>query len=78
MNKRRFYYNQSIVYGWCVYDRQTNMPAYEACSELIGPVRFGSDGTVYESPLCDNEYKAMRLCNRLNAALARKVFRGEA
>ena len=67
MKTRRFYYNRSTVYGWCVYDRQTQMPAYEACAEYLPPVDTGNQFEImYESPLCDTEFQAMRLCTRLN------------
>ena len=71
--KRRFYYNRSTVYGWCVYDRETGMPAYEACAELLPPLYEGEDGTHYVSPIChvDGEYRAMRLCHKLNLAWKR-------
>ena len=73
MEKKRFYYNRSNVYGWCVYDRETHIPAYEACQDLLPPVRVDADGTmVTESPICDTEYQAMRLCSRLNVALKRR------
>ena len=69
MEQKRFYYNQSSVYGWCVYDRQTNTPAYEACADLLPPIRQDENGTITESPvLLDTEYQAMRLCTRLNVA----------
>ena len=74
MDKKRFYYNRSVVYGWCVYDRQIQMPAYDACAELLPPVRQDENGTVTESPtLLENEYKAMRLCARLNVAYKRSI-----
>ena len=74
MDKKRFYYNRSVVYGWCVYDRQIQMPAYDACAELLTPVRQDENGTVTESPtLLENEYKAMRLCARLNVAYKRSM-----
>lgn len=69
MSQKRFYYSKSSVYGWCVYDRQIQMPAYDACAELLPPVRQDENGTVTESPtLLESEYKAMRLCARLNVA----------
>lgn len=74
MNQKRFYYNRSVVYGWCVYDRQVQMPAYDACAELLPPVRQDENGTVTESPtMLENEYKAMRLCARLNVAYKRSM-----
>ena len=74
MNQKRFYYNRSVVYGWCVYDRQTNTPAYDACAELLPPVRQDENGTVTESrTMLENEYKAMRLCARLNVAYKRSM-----
>lgn len=75
MEKKRFYYNRSIIYGWCVYDRQTNMPAYEACCDLLSPVSDNEEGKVCVSPIFgDNhmgEYAAMRLCTKLNVAWKR-------
>ena len=74
MNQKRFYYNRSVVYGWCVYDRQIQMPAYDACAELLPPVRQDENGTVTESPtMLENEYMAMRLCARLNVAYKRSM-----
>ena len=72
MKTRRFYYSRSTVYGWCVYDRQTHSPAYEAM-DLLPPVNDPSEwdvsGMVLESPvLLESEYKAMGLCRRLNKA----------
>ena len=72
MEDKRFYYNRSIVYGWCVYDRKTHTPAYDACAELLPPVRQDENGTIMESPtMLESEYKAMRLCSRLNVAWKR-------
>lgn len=70
---KRFTYSYSRVYGWCVYDRERGQsPAYEACSELLPPVKVDESGTVCESPvLLKNEYAAMSLCRRLNVALKR-------
>lgn len=68
MSKKRFYYNKSVVYGWCVYDRETNTPAYEACCEYLPPVSDNEEGRVCVSPICDTEYQAMRLCTKLNLA----------
>ena len=68
MKDKRFYYSKSGVYGWCVYDRQTNTPAYEACCDYLEPIADDEDGTIYVTPLCDSEYQAMRLCLRLNSA----------
>ena len=73
MEKKRFYYNRSSVYGWCVYDRETNMPAYEACAELLPPIKSDESGTVIESPICDTEYMAMRMCTKLNVAHKRSM-----
>jgi len=72
--EKRFCYSKSHIYGWCVYDRQSGMcPAYEACCDLLPPVRIKEDGTtIMESPiLLESEYKAMRLCTRLNGAYKR-------
>lgn len=69
MEKKRFFYNHSSVYGWCVYDREYGSPAYIACADLLPPVTVNEDGAVDESPvLLESEYKAMRLCSRLNLA----------
>lgn len=68
MKQKRFYYNHSIVYGWCVYDRNTQTPAYEACADLLPPVKQDESGTVTVSPICDSEYRAMSLCTKLNVA----------
>ena len=69
MEKKRFFYNHSSVYGWCVYDRECGSPAYMACADLLPPVTVNEDGAVDESPvLLESEYKAMRLCSRLNLA----------
>lgn len=68
---KRFVYGHSHVYGWTVYDtKQGHSPAFEACSDLLSPVKVEEDGTVVvESPiLLNNEYAAMRLCMKLNAA----------
>lgn len=74
MSKKRFYYNRSIVYGWCVYDRDTNEPAYEACAELLPPVKQDESGTVTVSPtMLESEYKAMSLCTKLNVAWKRVI-----
>lgn len=70
---KRFYYNKSMLYGWCVYDRQTNMPAYEGCCELLPPIKTDESGTVCETPMVDTEYQAMRLCTRLNIAYHRSL-----
>ena len=51
VDKKRFYYNRSTVYGWCVYDRKTDTPAYDACAELLPPVRQDESGTTTESPV---------------------------
>lgn len=71
----RFTYSYSHVYGWTVYDNERGRePAYEACSELLPPVKDDADGTVYESPvMLRNEYAAMRLCSRLNGAHRRSL-----
>ena len=78
MEQKRFYYSKSSVYGWCVYDRQTQTPAYDACAWLLPPVRQNEDGQVDESPvLLESEYKAMRLCSRLNVAYKRSMKEGK-
>lgn len=72
MEQKRFFYNHSSVYGWCVYDRLYGSPAYEACAELLPPVKKDIDGAIMESPtMLENEYKAMRLCSRLNVTWKR-------
>lgn len=71
MEKKRFYYTRSTLYGWCVYDRETNIPAYEGCQDLLPPVSQDENGTITETPICDTEYQAMRLCCRLNVAYKR-------
>lgn len=75
MNNKRFTYSHSSVYGWCVYDREHGQsPAYEACCELLPPVKVDESGTTYESPvLLKNEYAAMRLCSKLNIAHRNKL-----
>lgn len=66
---KRFYYNHSTVYGWCVYDRHTHQPAYEACADLLPPVKWDESGMLAEScTMLKSEYEAMKLCRRLNKA----------
>lgn len=71
----RFVYGKSHVYGWCVYDKEHGQsPAYEACSELLPPVRVDESGTTCVSPvLLQSEYAAMRLCSKLNLAHKRAL-----
>ena len=71
----RFKYGHSHVYGWTVYDTERGMsPAYDACCELLPPVKVDDSGTVCESPvMIESEYKAMRLCSRLNGAYRRSI-----
>ena len=71
----RFTYSHSSVYGWCVYDRERGQsPAYDACCELLPPVKVDESGTTCESPvMLRSEYAAMRLCSRLNLAHKRAV-----
>lgn len=71
----RFTYGKSSVYGWCVYDKERGQsPAYDACSELLPPVKVDESGTTCESPvMLKNEYSAMRLCSRLNLAHKRAL-----
>lgn len=71
--QRRFYYSRSTVYGWCVYDRQTNTPAYDACCEYLPPVSDNEEGRVCVSPICDTEFQAMRLCSKLNLATRKEM-----
>lgn len=66
MEDKRFYYTKSMVYGWAVYDRQTNQPAWDACAEILPPVYDGENGKITVDPCCETEYQAMRLCSRLN------------
>lgn len=70
----RFYYNRSTCYGWCVYDRLYQAPAYEACADLLPPIKQDESGTTTESPvMLRSEYAAMRLCSRLNRAHTKNV-----
>ena len=69
MEKNRFYYTKSMVYGWAVYDRQTNQPAWDACAEILPPVYEGENGKITVDPCCETEYQAMRLCMKLNRAI---------
>ena len=72
--KKRFYYSKSIIYGWCVYDRNTNEPAYNACAELLPPVKQDESGTVTVSPtMLESEYKAMSLCTKLNISYKKSM-----
>ena len=72
MEQKRFYYNRSTVYGWCVYDRQTQTPAYEASAQLLPPVSENNGGTITRSVvMLSGEYEAMRLCSKLNVAWKR-------
>lgn len=71
----RFTYGHSSVYGWCVHDRERGQsPAYDACCELLPPVKVDESGTNYESPvMLKSEYAAMRLCSKLNLAHKRAM-----
>ena len=75
MNDKRFTYSHSRVYGWCVYDREHGQsPAYDACHELLPPVKVDESGITCESPvMLKSEYAAMRLCLRLNLAHKRAM-----
>jgi hypothetical protein len=65
----KFYYSHSSIYGWCIYDRDTGSPAYDACYELLPPESHDESGTICVSPvLMASEYKAMELCRKLNHA----------
>lgn len=76
MEQKRFYYNHSSVYGWCVYDRTTHQPAYEACADLLPPVKVGEDGTMCVSPvLLAKEYQALNICHKLNVAWKRHCMK---
>lgn len=67
MNKSRFYYNHSSIYGWTVYDRLYHEPAYTACQDLLQPERIDESGTVCVSPvMLKSEYDAFKLCVKLN------------
>lgn len=70
--KNRFYYSHSLVYGWTVYDRNIQSPAYEACAEFL-PHRVEHDTHITESPVLLTEYQAMSLCRSLNVANKRKI-----
>ena len=65
MNKR-FYYTRSTIYGWAVYDRENNSPAWDACAELLPPVYEGEMGKVTVDPCCESEFAAQSLCIKLN------------
>lgn len=66
---KRFFYSRSHVYGWTVYDCETQQPAYEACCDLLPPVKVDESGTVCVSPVqLDSEYAALALCRKLNVA----------
>lgn len=71
MKKKRFVYGHSSVYGWTVYDKERGTePAYEACCDLLPPLKVDESGTICESPvMLDSEYQAMRLCMKLNRAV---------
>ena len=75
MNGKRFTYSRSRVYGWCVYGQERGqIPAYDACSELLPPVKVGESGITCKSPvMLKNEYAAMRLCSKLNMAHKRAM-----
>lgn len=75
MNTKRFTYRHSSVYGWCVYDRERGQsPAYDACCELLPPVKVDENGTTCVSPvLLPSEYAAMSLCRKLNVAHKRSL-----
>ena len=50
------------------------MPAYNACCELLPPLKVDETGTTYESPvLLSSEWEAMKLCSKLNRRVARDV-----
>ena len=63
--EKRFYYARSFIYGWCVYDRRTHTPAYEACAEYL-PKIFTDGGIMVVDPTNLTEAKAMLLCHKLN------------
>ena len=66
--KQRFYYGRSNVYGWCVYDRNTNSPAWDACAELLPPIYEGESGKVTVDPCRESEIDVQLLCMKLNRA----------
>ena len=66
MSNLRFYYTRSNVYGWAVYDRSTQTPAWDGCAELLPPVKSDEHGTVTADPCCLTEYSASALCLKLN------------
>lgn len=69
MNKSRFYYHRSSIYGWTVYDRKYQEPAYIACQDLLPPERVDESGTVCVSPIMlSSEHDAIKLCVRLTRA----------
>lgn len=70
VEETRFRWGKSHIYGYCVYDTQAgHNPAYTACSELLPPISSDVRGTICESPvMLESEYKAARLCARLNSA----------
>ena len=76
MTKKRFYYAHSTVYGWCVYDRAMgNVPAYEACSELL-PLKSPHIGNIVDSPiLIEKEHQALRLSAALNAVYETHILK---
>lgn len=68
MKERRFYASRSSVYGYCVYDRNGNVPAYDACDQL--PREVAPDGITEMSPACtllDSMVTACRLSATLNS-----------
>ena len=69
MPKSRFFYRRSSIYGWAVYDRMYNEPAYMACQDLLPPEKEDESGTICMSPvLLNSEHDAIKLCVRLTRA----------
>ena len=68
MTTKRFFYRYSTIYGWTVYDRRDNLPAYYACCEELDPISIEPDGTrvVQDPTQLKSEYAALRLCSKLN------------
>lgn len=51
MKENRFYYTKSMVYGWAVYDRQTNQPAWDVCAEIFAASIRGREWQDYRGSL---------------------------
>lgn len=70
MEKKRFVYGRSNLYGWVVYDRQRgSVPAYDACATMLPLVLGEGDDLVAQSPiLMRSEYAAAKMAMQLNKA----------